>query len=168
MATDQRGVSRLASGCTLGAVELLPQGAPCSAAWACLSGSCADGVCCDTACGGSDPSDCLACSAAAGAAQDGTCTPRPAGQRCRESVDPYDPAEVCDGQGPACPADVSAVPVPRGAGGGFAPGCAVVSPGPARPAGPAPSLALLCALGGAALSALALRRRRKEGPAGVR
>ena len=36
---------------------------------------CVDGVCCDTACGGDSATDCLVCSAAAGATADGTCTP---------------------------------------------------------------------------------------------
>jgi hypothetical protein len=50
----------------------LPQGAPCTADPDCASLHCVDGVCCDTACaGGAD--DCQACSAAAGAAVDGTC-----------------------------------------------------------------------------------------------
>ncbi len=41
----------------------------------CLSGFCVDGVCCDRACGGGDPTDCEACSAVAGAASDGVCGP---------------------------------------------------------------------------------------------
>jgi len=41
----------------------------------CPSGFCSDGVCCDTACGGGDPTDCMACSMAAGAPADGVCAP---------------------------------------------------------------------------------------------
>lgn len=42
----------------------------------CATGFCVDGVCCDSACGDGDPDDCLACSAAAGAPEDGRCAPR--------------------------------------------------------------------------------------------
>jgi MYXO-CTERM domain-containing protein len=48
-------------------------GDPCASAVECASNFCADGVCCNTACGGSNPSDCQACSTAAGAATNGTC-----------------------------------------------------------------------------------------------
>ncbi|WP_159397792.1 Kelch repeat-containing protein [Sorangium cellulosum] len=47
------------------------EGAPCSSAFECGSGFCADGVCCDTACDGA----CDACALAAGGARDGTCSP---------------------------------------------------------------------------------------------
>jgi hypothetical protein len=50
------------------------QGTVCSADDECASGFCVDGVCCDTACGGG-VGDCQACSVAAGAPADGTCTP---------------------------------------------------------------------------------------------
>ena len=72
----------------------------------CASGFCTDGVCCDTACGGGDPSDCQACSVAAGAAVDGTCAPRAAGIVCREAAGACDVAETCTGSSAACPADV--------------------------------------------------------------
>ena len=39
----------------------------------CASGFCVDGVCCDSSCGGGDPTDCLACSLLGGSAQDGIC-----------------------------------------------------------------------------------------------
>ncbi len=49
----------------------LPNGAACSAATDCLTGFCADGVCCNAACTGS----CQACSAAKkGSGADGTCS----------------------------------------------------------------------------------------------
>ncbi|WP_437633936.1 kelch repeat-containing protein [Sorangium sp. So ce854] len=51
--------------------ELSPRGAACEADGDCASGFCADSVCCDAACAG----PCEACAAAAGAAQDGVCTP---------------------------------------------------------------------------------------------
>jgi hypothetical protein len=50
-------------------------GSACTTGASCASGFCVDGVCCDTACGGNDPADCVACSAAAGASSDGTCGP---------------------------------------------------------------------------------------------
>lgn len=87
-----------------------PNGDPCGSGRECHSTFCADGVCCDSACGGSDPSDCQACSAAAGAPistdGDGTCRPRRAGKLCRPSVDAADPPELCDGQLLTCPADI--------------------------------------------------------------
>ncbi|MEZ4294997.1 MAG: DNRLRE domain-containing protein [Polyangiaceae bacterium] len=46
-------------------------GAGCQGDFDCLSGFCADGVCCNTACAG----ECNACSILAGADQDGTCKP---------------------------------------------------------------------------------------------
>ncbi|WP_437726006.1 kelch repeat-containing protein [Sorangium sp. So ce861] len=46
-------------------------GAPCGSSVDCGGRSCVDGVCCDTACDGA----CEACSAAAGATQDGVCSP---------------------------------------------------------------------------------------------
>lgn len=85
-------------------------GDPCAAARECHSFFCVDGVCCDSACGGSDPTDCQACSAAAGAILsangDGTCRPRRIGQLCRASTAATDPAESCDGQLLSCPLDV--------------------------------------------------------------
>src|SRR5262249_48597713 len=47
-------------------------GAPCTTADPSVSGLCADGVSCNTACNGSK---CDACSVAAGAPADGTCAP---------------------------------------------------------------------------------------------
>lgn len=51
----------------------LSDGCGCASDLECLSGYCADGVCCDTACGGGDPQDSLACSVDWGAAQNGIC-----------------------------------------------------------------------------------------------
>lgn len=56
-------------------------GSPCGANFQCISGFCADGVCCDAACGGGDPGDCLACSVAEGASVDGQCAALP-GKTC--------------------------------------------------------------------------------------
>lgn len=109
-------------------------GEPCADASDCISDFCADGVCCDTDCGG--PGDCQACSVAAGAAVDGTCAVitdaricRPAGAacdepercagaascpadllavagaECRAPAGPCDATERCDGASPECPVD---------------------------------------------------------------
>lgn len=71
----------------------------------CASGNCIDNRCCDTRCGESNPSDCQACSVAAGAAVDGVCAPRASGTVCRASDGVCDVAEVCDGTSGSCPAD---------------------------------------------------------------
>ena len=64
-------------------------GATCSTTNECLSGSCADGVCCNNACTGA----CTACSAAKkGAGADGVCAPIQTGT---------DPDNECIGQGAA-------------------------------------------------------------------
>jgi MYXO-CTERM domain-containing protein len=74
-------------------------GAACSAPGECLSGFCADGVCCSTACGAGP---CDACSIAAGAAQNGTCTPL-SGAPCSDgnacSTGDFCQAGVCLGSG---------------------------------------------------------------------
>jgi hypothetical protein len=66
-------------------------GAPCTQADGCLSGYCVDGVCCDGPCGAGATNDCEACSVAAGAEADGTCTaltetPCSDGDPCTESA----------------------------------------------------------------------------------
>jgi hypothetical protein len=50
-------------------------GEPCTTNGGCESGFCVDGVCCESSCGNGLPDDCLACSQAAGASQDGACEP---------------------------------------------------------------------------------------------
>ncbi|XXY14563.1 hypothetical protein WME88_40615 [Sorangium sp. So ce216] len=80
-------------------------GEPCATGAECASGFCVDGVCCDTACGGGVPDDCQACSAAAGAAVNGTCGALAANTECRAAAGDCDAAEVCDGMSVACPAD---------------------------------------------------------------
>jgi FG-GAP repeat len=77
---------------------------PCSSPDQCQSGFCADGVCCDDACGGA-ASDCRVCSKAAGAAQDGICGVANAGVPCRASGGTCDPEETCDGVSTVCPQD---------------------------------------------------------------
>lgn len=102
-------------------------GAACQFNVDCLSGFCADGVCCNTACGGGDPNDCQACSYAAGAAVDGTCGPRAAGSVCRASTGSCDPAETCNGSATSCPSDVTLPPAQ------CATGCVTVQDGLAAP-----------------------------------
>ena len=102
MVTARRAAAVLAVGLLascqqlIGAEEpLLRQGEACEDGAVCLSGSCADGVCCDTPCDG----PCAACTAARrGAGADGECGPVAAG------LDPDDEcpgATTCD-TGGAC------------------------------------------------------------------
>lgn len=83
-------------------------GDPCTSASECQNHFCVDGVCCDTDCGGGDPTDCQACSAAAGAQLDespeGICRPRRAGRYCRSSSNSSSSAS-CDGHSLSCPPD---------------------------------------------------------------
>lgn len=80
-------------------------GLSCTSDLDCDSGFCADGVCCDQACGGTDTTDCQACSASAGATANGTCTMLPSTVTCRAAVGVCDMAETCTGVYPMCPAD---------------------------------------------------------------
>ncbi len=82
-----------------------PDGTACSTDLDCASSFCVDGVCCDQLCGGSDGTDCRACSVAAGAGVDGVCAPIVAGTQCRASRDACDPAETCNGVTVDCPPD---------------------------------------------------------------
>ncbi len=82
--------------------ENLPDADPCLSDEMCASTFCADGVCCDTACGDDDLGDCQACSAAAGAAADGVCSPVSAGTVCRAAADQCDAEDQCDGTNIAC------------------------------------------------------------------
>jgi len=80
----------------------LDNGQACQTGKDCASGFCADGVCCNTACGGGAASDCQACNLAGAV---GTCTPSAAGTECRMAGGACDVAEACDGTNTACPAD---------------------------------------------------------------
>ncbi len=82
-------------------------GNACSLASECASGNCVDGVCCNGPCGGGAV-DCLACSVAAGAAQDGRCATANAGAVCRAAAGACDLAESCNGVATTCPPDVLA------------------------------------------------------------
>jgi hypothetical protein len=85
-------------------------GKPCASDASCGGGGilCIDGVCCASACGGGNPSDCQACSIAAGGSADGQCTPVAETHVCRASGGACDVAETCDGVGTQCPADAKA------------------------------------------------------------
>ncbi|MCC7535204.1 MAG: hypothetical protein IT379_03280 [Deltaproteobacteria bacterium] len=86
----------------------LPLGARCVDAASCLSGFCVDGVCCESACGGGEAGDCLACAVAAGARADGSCDTLGATVICRASRGPCDVSEACDGASAGCAPDVAA------------------------------------------------------------
>lgn len=95
-------------------VALLVAGSPCTDAASCASAECVDGVCCDSACGASNASDCQACSVAAGSTVDGVCGAVASANTCRASTESCDPAESCDGVSLECPADLDEC----GSGGG--------------------------------------------------
>ncbi len=158
---DQRQALRRVCGCSLGAVEVRAaihtQGEACAASSECSSCFCVDGVCCENACEGSGPTTCLACSMAAGSPQDGLCRPRVAEQVCRQSIDRYDPEEVCDGASTQCPPDINNVVLFHKGGGGLSPGCAAL-PGSALPSLGALGVCVL--LGGVGLGLRRIRRRR--------
>lgn len=82
-----------------------PQGASCMADSECASTFCVDGFCCDTACGGGNPTDCQVCSAGLGSHANGWCAPRPPNTTCRPAVSACDNAEKCDGMSLTCPSD---------------------------------------------------------------
>ncbi len=91
---------------TLNSAELLtaslPNGAPCASSLDCISFLCVDSVCCNAPCAGV----CMACSVAAGAAQDGLCSavtnvPCDDGDACT-SADSCN-AGVCAGVAMTCP-----------------------------------------------------------------
>jgi len=92
----------------------LPNGEACTQADECQSGSCVDGVCCESACGGGVATDCQACSVAAGGQSNGACTVVSAQAQvvCRGSAVACDVAEVCDGTSALCPADEPAAREP--------------------------------------------------------
>jgi hypothetical protein len=80
-------------------------GLPCADAFGCETALCVDGVCCDAACGESDPNDCQACSAAAGAPADGHCAVLSADVVCRPPAHDCDAPELCPGDASGCPSD---------------------------------------------------------------
>lgn len=82
-------------------------GGVCSSAAQCSTGFCVDGRCCDTACGGDDPTDCQACSNVRSGQPDGVCSPRPTTAICRPNASTFcDVREQCDGVNTSCPPDL--------------------------------------------------------------
>jgi MYXO-CTERM domain-containing protein len=79
--------------CDPGGACKLVVGQPCAAASDCAGGSCADGYCCNTACGG-------ACDRCNLAGKLGTCSPAPLGDPGAPSCAP----QACDGTSGTCPA----------------------------------------------------------------
>lgn len=87
-------------------VLTLPTVASCSSPVDCGVGQfCADGVCCNSACGNSNPSDCQACSVAAGGLIDGTCTLSSPTWVCAPAA-MCTAASFCSGTLSTCPAPV--------------------------------------------------------------
>lgn len=84
-------------------------GGACTANNQCSSGFCVDGVCCNNRCGGGSLVDCLACSVAAGAAQDGVCTPAAPGTGCSDR-NACTQRDVCLGNGVCSGAPITCTP----------------------------------------------------------
>lgn len=82
-------------------------GAACTLDSECESAHCVDGVCCDSACG-TNATDCMACSRAAGAPADGTCALLGPERVCRAAIAECDAEERCTGTSPVCPFDAVA------------------------------------------------------------
>lgn len=83
----------------------LSRGESCVSTSECISGFCVDGVCCESACGGGDPSDCKSCSKASGSPEDGICGAALPSVLCRKANSECDVSEHCDGISTSCPAD---------------------------------------------------------------
>jgi large repetitive protein len=83
-------------------------GTTCAMDSACVSGFCVDGRCCDQACGGTDKTDCQACSVAAGAQVNGECSVILSTTHvCRGYATVFcDIKEFCDGVSTSCPPDL--------------------------------------------------------------
>ncbi len=107
---------------------LLAPGQPCAQDCECGTGFCTDGVCCDSVCQGA----CVACSVAAGAPSDGTCSLVGPQVTCRPAAGACDIAELCTGNDAGCPPDgvVAATTTCRAAAGAcdVAEACDGVSP----------------------------------------
>ncbi|MCA9577598.1 MAG: hypothetical protein KC668_19310 [Myxococcales bacterium] len=77
-------------------------GSACSEGAACETGHCVDGVCCNSACGGGESTDCQACVASLTGLADGVCGWVPADTPCGDgTVADCDAADTCDAAG-AC------------------------------------------------------------------
>jgi hypothetical protein len=84
-----------------------PNGTPCKLGSECASTFCADGFCCNAACGGDVSTDCQSCSGAQTGGADGTCgtITRAASYTCRPAATACDKPELCDGTSDSCPTD---------------------------------------------------------------
>jgi len=75
----------------------------------CLSVHCVDGVCCDSACGSGNPTDCMACSISAGGTVDGICGALDLAiaptVTCRDAAGICDVPESCNSASLSCPED---------------------------------------------------------------
>lgn len=84
-------------------------GAPCGSGAECLSDFCVDGVCCESACGGGNDTDCQACDAARTGDTDGRCLPLSASVAptitCRGAAGSCDAPETCVAEQSTCPPD---------------------------------------------------------------
>jgi hypothetical protein len=98
---DSQGAAYIFQGPPLAA-----NGTACTADSDCTSNFCVDGVCCDTTCGDGLATDCQSCLGAMTGGADGTCGAVTAAAKytCRPSTSACDPAGVCDGSSPSCPA----------------------------------------------------------------
>lgn len=80
-------------------------GTPCGAAAECASDLCVDGVCCDSVCGGGNPSDCIACvntSPGAATLRPGLCGIADTTTVCHRQSDLCDRTVMCDGTSDTC------------------------------------------------------------------
>lgn len=84
-------------------------GTACAAGLTCLSGFCADGVCCDQLCDAGSTTRCSACASALTGGTDGVCAPLlPAlatTVTCRAAAGGCDIAEICNAGSTRCPDD---------------------------------------------------------------
>ena len=80
---------------------LKSSGTTCGANHECSSGYCVDGVCCNTACGGTNPNDCQACNTGTV----GQCQTLPSTHVCNASQGVCDVAEYCNGSSTSCPSN---------------------------------------------------------------
>lgn len=92
--------------CVFG-VAKRPSGTPCTTESQCASTFCADGFCCNIACGGGAAADCLSCSGTQTGSADGPCDPLvpAANEMCRPAIGICDQSEFCDGRSADCPTD---------------------------------------------------------------
>ena len=89
-----------------------PIGTSCAVGAECTSGFCADGFCCNTACGAGSSNDCQACSNALTGVANGTCSALSASVAptvtCRATAGSCDVAEICSSSSATCPTNAFA------------------------------------------------------------